>query len=215
MNVTRRGLLGLAALGAGSLALSACQSGDKGAQAGNVTAQASLAPGDDYSKDDSGRSATYQTKGRELLAGLGSFETICQPRVAQGRVEQLTYQTHSYVWEEANPGQEFLVSKVINVWLPADYDASRTYDVLYLMHGTGHEGPATGSQTRRTATAPRHAVCWTAWLKTASSRTSLWRARPTTPSLPERSPLTSWPTTRQILTLTTGRASSGRSYARA
>lgn len=26
------------------------------------------------------------------------------------------------------------------MWLPADYDASRTYDVLYLMHGTGHEG---------------------------------------------------------------------------
>ena len=138
MNVTRRGLLGLAALGAGSLALSACQSGDKGAQGGNVTAQASLAPGDDYSKDDSGRSTTYRAKGHELLAGLGSFETICQPRAAQGRVEQLTYQTHSYVWEEANPGQEFLVSKVINVWLPADYDASRTYDVLYLMHGTGH-----------------------------------------------------------------------------
>lgn len=139
MNFTRRGLLGLAALGAGSLALSACESGEKGTQAGNVTAQAPLAPGDCYSKDDSGRSTTYQTKGHELLAGLGSFETICQPRTAQGRVEQLTYQTHSYVWEEANPGQEFLVSKVINVWLPADYDASRTYDVLYLMHGTGHE----------------------------------------------------------------------------
>lgn len=140
MNVTRRGLLGLAALGAGSLALSACESGEKGTQAGNVAAQAPLAPGDGYSKDDSGRSTTYQAKGRELLAGLGSFETICQPRGAQGRVEQLTYQTHSYVWEKANPGQEFLVSKVINVWLPADYDASRTYDVLYLMHGTGHEG---------------------------------------------------------------------------
>ena len=142
MNVTRRGLLGLAALGAGSLALSACESGEKGTQAGNVTTQAPLAPGDGYSKDDSGRSTTYQTKGHKLLAGLGSFETICQPRGAQGRVEQLTYQTHSYVWEKANPGQEFLVSKVINVWLPADYDASRTYDVLYLMHGTGHEGAA-------------------------------------------------------------------------
>lgn len=52
MNVTRRDLLGLAALGAGSLALSACQSGDKGAQTGNVTARASLAPGDGYPKDE-------------------------------------------------------------------------------------------------------------------------------------------------------------------
>lgn len=98
MNFTRRGLLDLAALGAGSLALSACESGEKGTQAGNVSTQASLAPGDCYSKDDSGRSTTYQTKGHELLSGLGSFETICQPRTAQGRVEQLTYQTHSYVW---------------------------------------------------------------------------------------------------------------------
>ena len=38
MNFTRRGLLGLAALGAGSLALSACESSEKGTQAGNVTA---------------------------------------------------------------------------------------------------------------------------------------------------------------------------------
>ena len=32
---------------------------------------------------------------------------------------------------------DLMVDKQANVYLPADYDPSRPYDVLYLLHGTG------------------------------------------------------------------------------
>ena len=137
MDLTRRELLSTTLVAGGALTLAACAPQDRGAE---TKTPASLAPGSGYGKSGDEDRPVYTAKGHELLASLKSFETICQPRQTQGRIEKLAYSTHSYVWEEAHPGTETIVDKSLYVWLPADYDASRTYDVLYLMHGTGHEG---------------------------------------------------------------------------
>lgn len=134
MNLTRRAVVGMALAGLGTFGLSACAPNEESAP------QASLAPGEGYAKTGTDERPVYTAKGRELLSSLKSFETICRSREAQGRVEKLTYSAHSYVWEEAHPGTEVMVEKALYTWLPADYDPARTYDVLYLMHGTGHEG---------------------------------------------------------------------------
>lgn len=137
MNLTRREALTLLAAAGGAGVLSGCS----GADGGHAASQASLALSKGYAKNSSANRPTYQAKGRDLIGNLGPFDKVTQPREAKGRVEQLTYETHSYVWEEEHSGQEFMVKKSINVWLPADYDPMQTYDVLYLLHGTGHEGP--------------------------------------------------------------------------
>ncbi len=47
---------------------------------------------------------------------------------SRGRIERLEYE---------HPGEEGPVSKYVNVYLPADYDEKKPYDVLYMMHGGG------------------------------------------------------------------------------
>ena len=153
MNLTRREALALLAAAGGAGVLSGCS----GADGGHAASQTSLAPSKGYAKNSSADLPIYQAKGRDLIGNLGPFDKVTQSREVKGRVEQLTYETHSYVWEEEHSGQEFMVQKSINVWLPADYDPMQTYDVLYLLHGTGHEGvgywltdepDCHGSQTR-------------------------------------------------------------------
>ncbi len=57
----------------------------------------------------------------------------------QGTVERMTYQTRSYALESLpeNAGQELPMEKELLVYLPYGYDASASYDIVYLMHGTG------------------------------------------------------------------------------
>ena len=79
----------------------------------------------------------------------------------RGRVEKLTYTTHSYALEAVASGEylsaaddndttppvdrealcgdetEFLMEKSLCVYLPYGYDPSRQYDVVYALHGTG------------------------------------------------------------------------------
>jgi len=50
---------------------------------------------------------------------------------AGGRIERISYKTKDYFGDGAE------ITKSANVYLPAGYDATRRYPVLYLMHGIG------------------------------------------------------------------------------
>lgn len=55
------------------------------------------------------------------------------PAEAQGTVEELTYRTKAYATDQRD------VEKRAMVYLPAGYDESQKYNILYLMHGTGDD----------------------------------------------------------------------------
>ena len=62
-----------------------------------------------------------------------------------GKIEKITYTSHDYFGDGAE------VEKAANVYLPAGYDPSKQYNVLYLMHGIGgdeNEWGMTGSSSR-------------------------------------------------------------------
>ncbi|MBP5282910.1 MAG: hypothetical protein J6Z22_10480, partial [Lachnospiraceae bacterium] len=62
-----------------------------------------------------------------------------------GKIEKITYTSHDYFGDGAE------VEKAANVYLPAGYDPSKQYNVLYLMHGIGgdeNEWGMTGSTSR-------------------------------------------------------------------
>lgn len=62
-----------------------------------------------------------------------------------GKIEKITYISHDYFGDGAE------VEKEANVYLPAGYDESKQYNVLYLMHGIGgdeNEWGMTGSTSR-------------------------------------------------------------------
>ncbi|MBE5938707.1 MAG: hypothetical protein E7265_11880 [Lachnospiraceae bacterium] len=54
------------------------------------------------------------------------------PAELRGTIETITYETETY--DEGNSAK---MIKEANVYLPAGYDASKQYNVLYLMHGGG------------------------------------------------------------------------------
>lgn len=54
------------------------------------------------------------------------------PASQRGTIETITYETETY-----DEGNSVKMSKQANVYLPAGYDASKQYNVLYLMHGGG------------------------------------------------------------------------------
>lgn len=58
-----------------------------------------------------------------------------------GTVEEITYTTHSYYLESLpeNQGKEIELAKTAMVYLPAGYDASKQYNIMYLLHGTGED----------------------------------------------------------------------------
>lgn len=51
----------------------------------------------------------------------------------QGTVEEITYQTKAYATDKR------IVEKKALVYLPYGYDESESYNILYLMHGTGDD----------------------------------------------------------------------------
>lgn len=54
----------------------------------------------------------------------------------KGTLETLTYTTHYYSAEEET-GNEYLVEKHLQVYLPYGYDPSQQYNIFYLTHGAG------------------------------------------------------------------------------
>ena len=53
-----------------------------------------------------------------------------------GTIETLEYTTHAYSAEEET-GEEILITKVLQVYLPYGYDPANQYNIIYLTHGAG------------------------------------------------------------------------------
>ena len=73
-------------------------------------------------KDNEGANAFWERQGYSLRTNLNYRNG--------GRVEQITYLARDYVGDGEG------VEKKANVYLPAGYDESKKYNVLYLMNGT-------------------------------------------------------------------------------
>ncbi len=80
----------------------------------------------------------YETPFR--LKGKLTDEQKAAP-TAIGTIEEISYATHSYYLESLpeNAGKEIELTKTALVYLPAGYDPSQQYDVMYLLHGTGED----------------------------------------------------------------------------
>ncbi len=131
MSLTRREVLGAAGAALGSALLSGCLAGGKDPDGVDIDTN-SGGNSTNLNEDQS-----YTRNGMSLLSSLNAKDEICQTRKKQGRIETLEYQTHSYVYEEANPGTEVIVTKKLNVWLPPEYNPKLAHNVVYLLHGTG------------------------------------------------------------------------------
>ena len=74
----------------------------------------------------------------EFITTLGPFDDVTGTvSPTPGTVESLSYTCHSYAIEETDGVADVMANKTLNVYLPSDYDGSRPYDVLYILHGTG------------------------------------------------------------------------------
>lgn len=72
----------------------------------------------------------------DFLTKLKQGKEVCKTESANpGTIEELHYSAHSRVLEEAE-GQEVVVDKRILVYLPNGYDPAKSYNILYLLHGT-------------------------------------------------------------------------------
>ena len=115
-SLTRRSLLAMA-----TLTLAGCSSKEEPVEPDNASDRSR---GGDYPYD--------------FITTLGPFdELVAESAAAQGHVETLAYSCHAYAIEAKDGVADAMVDKKLNVYLPADYDAEKPYDVLYLLHGTG------------------------------------------------------------------------------
>ena len=69
------------------------------------------------------------------------LEQYGSPCSAQGTIETVTYNTQAYALERIYHQEHIPLQKRMFVYLPYQYDPTKKYPVLYLMHGgTDHEG---------------------------------------------------------------------------
>ena len=115
-NVTRLFLVGLATL---TLTLCGCQNAPNG---------------DD--KSDEPASSQKEKKIPEYLTSLPIPSDLKQANEKRGVVERVEYETKIY---DMDGNGTTTVKKKAEVYLPYDYDESKQYDVLYLMHGGGED----------------------------------------------------------------------------
>ena len=79
-----------------------------------------------------GTEKTVTTEEKELFTPSDAIPREYMAFVENGgRVEPITYETKDYA------GDGGKITKYANVYLPAGYDGSKKYPVLYLMHGIG------------------------------------------------------------------------------
>lgn len=67
---------------------------------------------------------------REIWAVPAQYDSPC---TQAGTVEKLTYSTKAYATDQRD------VEKAAYIYLPYGYDAQESYNILYLMHGTGDD----------------------------------------------------------------------------
>lgn len=122
--LTRRAFVAMA----GIAALAGCSAGAESAATGS---EEDAGPSIGTASRDTG----YQW---EFITRLGPFDELTAAvSKTPGAVETLEYECHSYAIEATDGVEDVTLKKALNVYLPGDYDPSRTYDVLYLLHGTG------------------------------------------------------------------------------
>lgn len=63
-------------------------------------------------------------------------EKLTQEASEKGTTETLQYTTHSYALEAVTDREEVMVDKEIIVYLPYNYDSSKSYNIVYMLHGT-------------------------------------------------------------------------------
>lgn len=90
--------------------------------------------GDD--KSDEPASSQKEKKNPEYLTTLPIPSNLKQANEKKGVVERVEYETKIY---DMDGNGTTTVKKKAEVYLPYDYDESKQYDVLYLMHGGGED----------------------------------------------------------------------------
>ena len=90
--------------------------------------------GDD--KSDKPASSQKEKKIPEYLTSLPIPSDLKQANEKKGVVERVEYETKIY---DMDGNGTTTVKKKAEVYLPYDYDESKQYDVLYLMHGGGED----------------------------------------------------------------------------
>ena len=77
----------------------------------------------------------YEVDFLSMLPMAPALQATCDQ---QGTLEEFTYTARAYALEEAEgTGEEIVVEKKAQVYLPYGYDESKEYNILYLMHGGG------------------------------------------------------------------------------
>lgn len=79
------------------------------------------------------RARMKDTPAHSNIWAVPSVYDSTSPQVQEGTVEEIQYETKAYATDER------LVTKKANVYLPYNYDPSKQYNILYLMHGTGDD----------------------------------------------------------------------------
>lgn len=124
-NISRRSFVTVAGLGA--LALAGC-----GSQGTGDASSPAETPGP-ASAEEAGYPYDFVTKLRK------SESLYAEASPTPGTVERLDYTCHSYTIEAVDGQADVMVDKSLYVYLPNGYDASKRYDIIYLMHGTGED----------------------------------------------------------------------------
>ena len=77
----------------------------------------------------------YEAAFLSMLPMAPDLQATCDQ---QGTLEEFSYTARAYALEEAEgTGEEIVVEKKAQVYLPYGYDESKEYNILYLMHGGG------------------------------------------------------------------------------
>lgn len=134
-------LLGsLAGCGASSTPSSEKVASDSAVESSTISADASAA-----SADETGEKllSDYQYYNKDYNDGFvyNTSDIVDYKKEAatqQGTVETLEYETPAYA-VNAVLGTDYTITKKLNVYLPANYDSSKEYNILYLMHGGGDD----------------------------------------------------------------------------
>ena len=142
-----------AVLLASSLIISGCVGKGTGAdkkESEEMTQKDGIAEAIEQETADVGNEINEAAENEERIPTAKIEDTIPSKYTAYvlenpGKIEKITYISHDYFGD----GEE--VEKEANVYLPGDYDESKKYNVLYLMHGIGgdeNEWGMTGSTSK-------------------------------------------------------------------